>query len=102
MEVVWSNGKATVAEVVEALAKPDGPAYNTVLTTMTILERKGYLRHMAPKSGRAFVYYPKVSRAKASKSAVRHLLRQFFGDSPEALVLNLLEDETLSDTELKR
>jgi|SRR5215813_10707766 len=102
MEVIWRNGKATVAEVVEALAGPSAPAYNTVLTTMTILERKGYLRHTVPKTGRAFIYHPAVSRRKASGNAVGHLLSRFFGGSAEALVLNLIEDKKLSEAELKR
>jgi predicted transcriptional regulator len=102
MEVVWRKGKATVPEVVEALAEEADLAYNTVLTMMTILERKGYLRHTPPKTGRAFVYHPKVNRRQASRNAVRHLLGRFFGDSAEALVLNLIEDEKLSDAQLKR
>jgi predicted transcriptional regulator len=102
MEVVWRKGKATVPEVVETLAEEADLAYNTVLTMMTILERKGYLRHTPPKTGRAFVYHPKVNRRQASRNAVRHLLGRFFGDSAEALVLNLIEDEKLSDAQLKR
>src|SRR5215831_7514247 len=102
MEIIWQKEKATVAEVVEALAGPSGPAYNTVLTTMSILERKGYLRHSAPKTGRAFVYHPAVSRQKATGNAVGHLLSRFFGGSAEALVLNLIEDKKLSDSEMKR
>jgi predicted transcriptional regulator len=102
MEVIWRKGEATVAEVVDALAEPWGPAYNTVLTTMTILERKGYLRHTAPKTGRAFVYHPLVTRGQASRKAVGYLLSRFFGDSAEALLLNLIEDEKLSEAELAR
>ena len=102
MEVIWRKGKATVGEVVEALGKRSGPAYNTVLTTMTILERKGFLRHTAPEAGRAFVYHPMVSRRQASGNAVRHLLGRFFGNSAEALILNLIEDKELSDAELRR
>ncbi len=102
MEVVWQKGKVTVAEVVEALAKTADPAYNTVLTMMTILERKGYVVHVAPKVGRAFIYHAKVDRAKARGNAVRNLLGRFFHDSAEALVLNLIENEKLSDAELKR
>src|SRR5262249_46413440 len=102
MEVVWRKGKATVGEVMEALPKASKPAYNSVLTTMTILERKGYLRHTAPEGGRAFVYHPVVSRRKASGKAVRHLLNRFFGDSAEALILNLIEGDELSHAELKR
>lgn len=102
MEVVWSKGRATVAEVAEALPKELDLAYNTVLTTLRILEDKGYLKHSKAKEGRAFVYRAAVSRKQASRSAVKHLLQRFFGNSAEALVLNLLEDEDLSAPELDR
>lgn len=102
MDVIWRQGRATVAEVAEALPKDLGLAYNTVLTTMRILEEKGYLRHTKAKEGRAFVYRPAVDRVTASRNAVRHLVVRFFGNSPEALVLNLLDDETLSKDEAQR
>ena len=102
MQIVWRKGRATVAEVAASLPKELDLAYNTVLTTMRILEAKGYLRHAKTKEARAFIYRPAVARIEATRSAVRHLLRRFFGDSPEALVLNLLEDETLGETELKK
>ncbi len=102
MDVIWEKGRATVSEVAEALPKELGLAYNTVLTTLRILEDKGYLRHTKSTEGRAFVYRAMVSREQASRSAVRHLLKRFFGNSAEALVLNLLEDEKLSEEELTR
>jgi predicted transcriptional regulator len=102
MDVLWSKGSATVAEVAGALPKKLSLAYNTVLTTLRILEEKGYVRHSKPTDGRAFVYTPLLSREQASRTAVRHLLRRFFAGSAEALVLNLLEDEKLSEDELKR
>ena len=102
MEVIWRMKRATVSEVVEALAGSPAPAYNTVLTMMTILERKGYLRHRAAKTGRAFVYLPAVTRQRAAGHAVRHLLSRFFSGSAEALVLNLIENQKLNDAELKR
>ncbi len=102
MDVVWEKGSATVAQVAEALPKSLSLAYNTVLTTMRILEDKGYVRHSKPKEGRAFLYRPVVSREQASRGAVRQLLRRFFGDSAEALVLNLLKDEDLSESERAR
>ena len=102
MEVIWEKGRATVAEVAEALPKQLGLAYNTVLTTMRILEEKGYLRHVKAKEGRAFVYSPVVTRDAASRNAVRHLLRRFFGNSAEALVLNLVENDEIGDDELRR
>jgi predicted transcriptional regulator len=102
MDVIWDKGRATVAEVAGALPKELDLAYNTVLTTLRILEDKGYLKHSKAKEGRAFIYRAVVSREQASRSAVKHLLRRFFGNSAEALVLNLLEDEKLSDDELAR
>lgn len=102
MKIVWQKGHATVAEVAAALPKELDLAYNTVLTTLRILETKGYLRHAKAKDARAFVYRPVVSRVDATRSAVRQLLRRFFGDSPGALVLNLLEDDALGEKERKQ
>jgi BlaI family transcriptional regulator, penicillinase repressor len=102
MRILWAKSRATVAEVAAALPKELDLAYNTVLTTMRILETKGYVRHEKAKDARAFVYVPLVVREQATRSAVRQLLRRFFGDSPEALVLNLLDDETIGESELKK
>jgi predicted transcriptional regulator len=102
MDVIWKKGEATVAEVVDALPKNTDLAYNTVLTTMRILEDKGYLKHSKSNEGRAFVYRAVVGQREASRKAVRNLLGRFFRNSPEALVLNLIEDEHLSDEELWR
>src|SRR5215471_20145859 len=100
MEVVWEKGKATVAEVVEALPKDIPLAYSTVLTTLRILENKGYLRHT--KDGRSFVYRPIVKREQARENALSHLLRLFFEGSPELLMLNLMEGGKIDDRELAR
>lgn len=94
MEVLWTRGPSTVGEVVESLPKRQSLAYSSVLTTLRILEQKGYVRH--DKTGRAFVYEPLVDRKDAQTSAVRHLVSRFFENSPELLVLNVLEDEGLS------
>src|SRR5215471_15832994 len=102
MDVLWDKGEATVAEVADALPSHLGLAYNTVLTTMRILEEKGFLRHSKPKEGRAFLYTPVVGRDEASRSAVRYLVSRFFRNSPELLVLKLLEDEELSAKERRR
>jgi predicted transcriptional regulator len=102
MQVIWDKGQATVAEVAEALPKKLGLAYNTVLTTLRILEDKGYLTHTKPQDGRAFVYRAEVGREEAGRNAVRYLVSRFFRNSPELLVLNLLEDENLDARELQR
>jgi predicted transcriptional regulator len=102
MDVIWDRGAATVAEVAEALPRELGLAYNTVLTTLRILESKGYLRHSKPRDARAFVYKPVVGREEAGRNALRYLVSRIFQNSTEALVLNLLEDEKLDEHELQR
>ena len=102
MDILWTLESGTVAEIAEALPKKLDLAYNTVLTIMRILEDKGYVRHTKPKEGRAFIYRPVVSREQASRSALHHVLRRFFGNSAEALVLNLMKDETLNEKERER
>jgi predicted transcriptional regulator len=102
MNIIWQKSEATVSDVLAALPADSNLAYNTVLTTMRILETKRYLRHTKAKDARAFVYRPVIGRVEATRNAVRHLLRRFFGDSAEALISNLLEDEVLDDVELKK
>ena len=102
MDVLWDRGSATVSEVAESLPKDLGLAYNTVLTTMRILEEKGYVRHTKPEDARAFTYIPVIGRDEAGRNAVRYLVSRFFRNSPELLVLNLLEDEELTSKELTR
>ena len=101
MDVLWDRGEATVSQIAAAL-KGLGLAYNTVLTTMRILDEKGYVEHTKLAEGRAFVYRPLVGRDEAGRSAVRYLVSRFFRNSPELLVLNLLKDEELSAKELGR
>jgi predicted transcriptional regulator len=84
--------------VKDGLAR-ESPAYSTVLTTLRIMERKGYVEHT--KEGRAFVYRPLIDRQNACRSAVRHLVSRFFDDSPELLVPNILKHEQLEAEELK-
>ena len=94
MDIVWDKGSATAAAVVEALPGDARLAHTTVLTMLGILEQKGYLRHT--KEGKSYVYHPMVQREQASKSALQHLVRRFFRNSPELLVSQLLSDEELS------
>jgi predicted transcriptional regulator len=100
MEVLWRIGPATVADVAEALPKDVELAYSTVLTTLRILENKGYLRHS--KDARAFIYEPIVGRDEARENAVALLVRRFFGNSHEQLVLNLINGQKIGAKELKR
>lgn len=100
MDVLWPKGSATVQQVLEALPGKPELAYNSVLTTIRILEKKGYVKHV--KDGRAHVYAPVIERKEATRSEISHLVSRFFSDSHEDLVLNILEDRGLDANELKR
>ena len=90
MDVLWQKGSATVQQVLDALPAKPALAYNSVLTTIRVLENKGYLEHV--KDGRAHVYKPLMEREEATRSEIRHLVSRFFKNSHELLVLNILED----------
>src|SRR5579863_7154409 len=96
MDVLWKRGRATVADVVADIPPPP-LAYSTVLTTLRTLEQKGYITHI--EDGRAYVYEPVVARDQAAKSAMSHLVDRFFGKSPGALAVALLDGTELNDEE---
>ncbi len=98
MDALWREGSGTVQQVVDWLPSP--LAYNSVLTTIRTLEKKGQIKHV--KDGRAHVYEPVVGREAATRSEIRHLVGRFFRNSHEALVLNILQDEAIDAADLKR
>ena len=98
MEVLWSKGRASVAEVLEGLDHRPRPAFNTVQTMLRILEQKGYIRH--DEAGRSFVYYPIVDRSSASRAAVKQVVSRFFNGSAGELAVNLLSNSRLSPEEI--
>jgi len=100
MKLLWQRGESAVGDLVAAMPDEDPLAYNSVLTTIRILEKKGYVSHR--QQGRAFIYRPSVAQDEAGKSEVRHILQRFFGNSREKLLLSLLGDEEITPDELER
>ena len=100
MKLLWQRGESAVAELVAAMPEGEALAYNSVLTTIRILEQKGYVRHR--QEGRAFIYSPCVEELEAERSEVRHMLQRFFGNSRERLLLSLLGDGEVTAEELQR
>lgn len=100
MEVLWDRGPSTVQQVLDGLPKKPALAYNSVLTTIRILEKKAYTKHQ--KDGRAHVYLPVVRREEATRSEISHLVHRFFGNSREQLLLNVLQDQETDAEELAR
>ena len=100
MKLLWTRGESAVADLVSALLDNKPLAYTSVLTTVRILEQKGYVTHR--QEGRAFLYSPCVAEHEASRSEVRHVLQRFFGNSRERLLLSLLGDDDVTAEELER
>lgn len=100
MKVLWVRGSGTVQQVLDSIEEKPTLAYNSILTTIRILERKGYLKHI--KDGRAYIYAPVVQQQEATRSEIRHLVGRFFKNSHEDLVLNILEDQGIEPEELTR
>jgi predicted transcriptional regulator len=100
MKMLWQRGESAVGDLVAAMPDSDALAYNSVLTTIRILEKKGYVSHR--QEGRAFIYAASVAQDDASRVEVRHVLQRFFGNSRERLLLSLLGDEEITPAELQR
>ena len=100
LDVLHRLGRASAADVREAL--PDPPSDSAVRTHLRILEEKGHARH--EQDGPRYVYLPVVESEEAGRSALRHLVRTFFDDTPERAVAALLDDASsdLSDDDLDR
>ena len=100
MDILYSRGRASVAEVLGDL--PDPPGYSAVRAMLRILEEKGHLEH--DQEGPRYLYRPTLARAKAQKSAMERIVRTFFDGSAERAVAALLDLSAaeLSDQELGR
>jgi predicted transcriptional regulator len=100
MKILWQRGESAVGDLVSAMPEGASLAYNSVLTTIRILEQKGYVQHR--QEGRAYIYSPCVAEYEASRTEIRHMMQRFFGNSRERLLLSLLGDDEVSPEELKR
>ena len=100
MQVLWEKGSATVQQVLEALPHTKPLAYNSVLTIIRILEKKGCVRHV--KDGRAHIFLPLLNQKEATQSEIGRLANRFFQNSREMLALNILQEEGLEAEELAR
>jgi predicted transcriptional regulator len=100
MRVLWTRGESSVADIAAATIDEGQLAYTSVLTTIRILENKGFVTHR--QEGRAFLYSPSVGEQEASRTEVRHVLQRFFGNSRERLLLSLLGDDDITPDEIRR
>lgn len=98
MEIVYRRGRATAAEVLDEI--PDPPTYSAVRAALRLLEEKGRLAH--EMDGKRYVYVPTTPRSRARTTALKDVVRNFFGGSAEQVVNALLEEQKPGAAELDR
>jgi predicted transcriptional regulator len=98
MDVLYREEKASAARIRASM--PDPPGYSAVRALLRVLEEKGCVRH--EEEGLHYVYRAAIPRDEVKQSALRHLVRTFFGGSTEAAVATLVSGDELSKGELGR
>jgi predicted transcriptional regulator len=98
MDILYSRGPSTAAEVLAAL--PDPPSYSAVRALLRILEDKGHARH--EQQGTRYVYLPRVPRKRARRSALSNLVKTFFDGSAAQAAAALVDSGSLSNDDLSR
>jgi predicted transcriptional regulator len=101
LRALWDGGPQTVRDVMLWLhQKGRKVAYTTVLTFLTRLEQKGFAA--SDKREQAYVYRAKVTRENVTRSRVRSLLEQLYDGAAAPMVLQLMESERFSTTEIEQ
>lgn len=99
LDVIYALGRATAADVLDRM--PEAPTYTTVRGLLRVLESKGHVRH-EEEDGR-YVYFPTMTKQRAARSALQHVISTFFDDSPSRAMAALLgSDRRLSEEEITR
>lgn len=100
LDILYARGRATAAEILGSL--PDPPSYSTTRALLRVLEQKGHVRH--EEDGPRYMFFPRVSRQRASVTALRHVLNTFFDGSAVAAATALVDGSAskLSIEELDR
>jgi BlaI family transcriptional regulator, penicillinase repressor len=99
MEAVWELGEATVQQVRDRLGREPLPVYTTVLSVLQKLEKAGWVTHRA--EGRTYIYLPVKTREEAGASTLRTFVDRVFRGDRLLMFQHLLEDEDLSDDDLR-
>jgi BlaI family transcriptional regulator, penicillinase repressor len=94
MKIVWRRGMSTVRDVYEELRETRRIAYTSVMTIMSILTEKGYLKRR--KQDRAFLYRPARPEQAVLTSMIREFVSRVFDGASRPLLLHLVKDRKLS------
>ena len=98
MDLYWEHGPMFVKELLEYYDEPR-PHFNTLSTTVRILEKKGFLDHK--QYGTTYQYYPTVTEKEYGRSSLAGVIKNYFGDSYLSAVSSFVKEEKISVEELK-
>ncbi|HVU20696.1 MAG TPA: BlaI/MecI/CopY family transcriptional regulator [Rhizomicrobium sp.] len=98
MDALYSLGKGSAAQILEQIPNP--PTYTAIRTHLTILEKKGHVKHIS--DGTRYIYQPLVGREQMGRRAIDTLLKTFYGNSVENVVAALLDQEDVAPDVLDR
>lgn len=98
MQILWKINKGFVNDILAVMPDPK-PAYNTVSTIVRILERKGFVSHKA--YGKTHEYFPLVSKKEYTKSFFKGFVKNYFGNSYQALASFFTRENKLSIGEME-
>lgn len=100
LKILWESSPLSVNEILERFPKKPVPAYSSLLTIVRLMDQKGYIKH--EKQGKAYFYEPVLKEKSYSKSEVNKLVNKIFDGSKYDLAVNLLKEEKLKPSEIKK
>jgi len=98
MDLYWLHGPMFVKELLEYYDEPR-PHFNTLSTTVRILEKKGFLDHK--QFGTSYQYFPLVTEKEYGRSSLAGVIKSYFDDSYLSAVSTFVKDEKISVEELR-
>lgn len=98
MNILWTQGPLSVQEIIAHLPEPH-PHYNTVSTTVRILEDKGFVAHEA--AGKTFRYKAVAQASDFASRSLAQVIKSYFSNSYRSAVFALVEEEKISVEELR-
>lgn len=100
LRILWRIREGSVEDILLASEEDPPPNYKTVQAWLRIMERKGQVDHR--QEGRAFVFFPLISRGDLHRLSIRQLLARYFTGSRSEMLVALLSDERISREELSK
>jgi len=78
MQIMWQLEEAVVKDIVSRFKKPR-PAYTTVATVLSVLEKKGFVARK--KIGNVNLFFPEISKKEYTGFQFKSLLNNYFNGS---------------------